>query len=308
MIPWQSRGRASGVIWGGFSEEQQENISLTILEHGIAPIRLPIFVTRAFHNKLLETGIDFYKRYSSHFTPQFLFLEGDRSLETIPNTGILMLIESAFLLIGLMTFMLSIRNNKKVLVPLIWLITGPVASAITVEPPHILRGAIGFPALTLLSGYGLSRLLSLFRGRYYLIFTFIIVALVVFNSFWVLHNILIHRSVHRPWQSDQATSTMVKEILKIKDSYSAVILPDDQYIFFLFYGKIKPMEFLANSKILPESKDIQWERVERLTNIYFKMPYDCPKGGKLNVLYVCKGGEVPQNSNLVKVFYFQDKI
>lgn len=38
------------------------------------------------------------------------------------------------------------------------------------------------------------------------------------------------------------------------------------------------------------------------------MPFDCPKGGKLNVLYVCSGPNIPQNSKVLKIIRYLDKV
>jgi hypothetical protein len=38
------------------------------------------------------------------------------------------------------------------------------------------------------------------------------------------------------------------------------------------------------------------------------MPFACPKSGKLNVLYVCRGGDVPQNSKIIETLYYPDGI
>jgi hypothetical protein len=38
------------------------------------------------------------------------------------------------------------------------------------------------------------------------------------------------------------------------------------------------------------------------------MPFNCPRSGKIGVLYVCSGGEVPQNSKVLETFYYLDKV
>lgn len=69
-----------------------------------------------------------------------------------------------------------------------------------------------------------------------------------------------------------------------------------------------PEQFRQNAEIRSLTKDDHWEPVNRLGNIYFKMPYDCPKGGKLDTLYVCKGSNIPQNSKIIKVIRSQDRV
>ena len=38
------------------------------------------------------------------------------------------------------------------------------------------------------------------------------------------------------------------------------------------------------------------------------MPFDCPKSGKLNVLYICTGPNIPQNSKILNVIRYLDKV
>jgi hypothetical protein len=98
---------------------------------------------------------------------------------------------------------------------------------------------------------------------------------------------------------------LTQKVLNLKNHYSAVAVTDDDYIFYLFYGKISPDDFQKRAEIMPPS-EAKWERVNRLDNIFFKMPFRCPLSGKENVLYVCEGDEVPQNSRLIDTVYFSD--
>jgi len=84
-----------------------------------------------------------------------------------------------------------------------------------------------------------------------------------------------------------------------------VVTKGDDYIFFLFCGKVSPKDFIANSDILPLTQ-AKWDRVDRFYNIYFKMPFDCPKTGKLDTLYVCKGQNIPQNSNIISTIHYPE--
>ncbi|MCR4306068.1 MAG: hypothetical protein NUV73_03215 [Candidatus Daviesbacteria bacterium] len=100
----------------------------------------------------------------------------------------------------------------------------------------------------------------------------------------------------------------MQEVLTLKNRYSAVTIAKDEYIFFLFYGKISPQAFKERATINPALKENSWDRVERIDNIFFKMVYDCPKSGKLDVLYICKGENIPQNSKVLKVIRYLDNV
>lgn len=303
LIPWQSRGRASGALYSYLSPQEANQLEELKIEAGISPIHIPVKLTQAFHNKVRIVGMEFLARYFDHFSPKFLFFQGEAGVERIPLVGQLLLIEILFLSLGII-----VNRN---MIPIIWLVAAPVASALTVGEPHITRASIMIPPLALLSGFGFYQLLSFFRNR---ILKTIIVVLVLFaflySVLFVLNQLFVHKSVHQPWIREQINKLMAKEVFQLKDKYKAVVISrtDNEYMFFLFYNQITPKEFVANSDITQESRENQWKRVNRLYNIYFKMPFDCPKSGKLNVLYICTGPNIPQNSKVIKVIRYLDKV
>lgn len=308
LIPWQSRGRASGVFSVGISAEDQQDLDESIRGAGLSSVKPPIVITRAFNNKVNTAVLNLVDRYGKHFSPEYLFLKGDASLETTPRLGVLLLIESVFFFVGLLLLFADSRRRALKFVVLAWLLVGPIASALTVGGPHIVRGAIGLPPFALISGYGASRVINFSRVPYKRLVILLVAAAVLGNALFALNQIFVQKPTHRPWDSDQATKEMTQTVLSLKDKYDAIAIPDDQYIFFLYYGKTAPKEFLAAAEIAAVTQDNHWEPVERLGNIFFKMPYACPKGGKLNVLYVCKGLNIPQNAKVVKVIRFQDDV
>ena len=52
----------------------------------------------------------------------------------------------------------------------------------------------------------------------------------------------------------------------------------------------------------------KWEYVNEFKKLVFKMPTNCPKIGRLQMLYVCKGVEIPQNSIVLDVIRFSDGV
>ena len=175
--------------------------------------------------------------------------------------------------------------------------------------PHINRASLMIIGLAVISAFGFWQLLNLFSNKKAkLIFGSVFFLLFLFNSLYILNQIFVQKPVSKPWVSEQVNKLLVEEVLKLKDRYQAVTLPKDEYIFFLFYGQIRPQDFLQRSSIKSPARGHSWDRVERLDNIYFNMVFDCPKGGKLEVLYVCRGENIPQNSKVLKVIRFLDGV
>lgn len=305
LIPWQNRGRAQQEAWKGLDSKQENRLQELYVEAGTSPNRIPAIFTHIFHNPLRVSIEDFLYRYSNHFSPKFLFFEGEAATEKIPDMGLIPLILIFFLPFGLLT-LLNFKGKHAAFFVLAWLLIAPIPSALTVEAPHINRASLMIPPLAIISAYGFWQFLNLFKKK--IIILPIVVILFLLNSLYGLNQMFIQKPVSKPWISEQVNKKMVAEVLKIRDQYKAVAIPKDEYIFFLFYGKIPPQKFLSDSSIKPAIRENSWDRVERFENIYFNMPYDCPKGGKLNVLYICKGPNIPQNSNVLKSIKYLDGV
>lgn len=311
LIPWQSRGRASGVLYSGLSSEEANQLEELKIEAGISPIHIPVKLTQIFHNKIRISTLGFLERYTNHFSPKFLFFQGEAGIERIPLTGQLLLIELLLLPLGIVTMLINPNNRKTAGLIFGWLLAAPVASALTVGEPHINRASIMIPSLALISGFGFSQILSFANNKLVkLVVLIILISLFAGSILFVLNQLFVHKSVHQPWIREQVNKIMVQDVYKLKDQYKAVVISktDNEYIFFLFYNQITPSYFTLNADITKESKIDQWHRVNRFTNIYFKMPFDCPKSGQLNVLYICTGLNIPQNSKVIRVIRFLDNI
>lgn len=307
LIPWQNRGRAEAVAWKSLNGTQQNRLQELLVEAGTSPVRIPSIITRSFHNKFRISLEDFLYRYSNHFSPKFLFFEGEAAIERIPDMGVLPLIFIFFLPFGFLTI-LNYTNKQSSLFVLAWMIISPLPSALTLGEPHINRGSLMIVPLSIISAYGFYQFINLFSGRLKTASLFIITSLFFFNSFYSLNQIFVQKPVNKPWYTEQVNKEMVSEVFKLKDRYAAVAIPKNEYMFFLFYQKISPPDFIKRASIREATRENSWDRVERLDNIYFNMAYDCPKGGKINVLYICKGANIPQNSKLLKVIRYWDNV
>ncbi|MFC1600699.1 hypothetical protein ACFL25_01315, partial [Patescibacteria group bacterium] len=297
------RGRASEEVWK-LDQERVKVMEEYYHAAGISQIKIHPRVTWLLHNKYTYSALDFSERYLDHFSPQFLFFKGEASDENIPGMGVLLLVEMILLPLGLISFLSKNKNGKSLLL-FAWLLISPIPSALTKGGAHINRASLMIVPLSIFSGYGLGIISDIRYKRLKIlaiIFTFLFT---IWSILYSLHQIFIVKPILRSWYKQQVNRELTQKVLSYKDEYSSVVVTDDDYIFYLFYGKVKPNEFLGNADIKPAS-EAKWERVDRWGNIYFKMPYRCPLSGKEKVLYVCKGDEVPQNSELVDIVYYSD--
>ena len=269
---------------------------------GISELRIHPRITWFLHNKYSHTAIEFSKRYLSHFSPSFLFFEGEASGEAIPGMGVLLLVEIILLPAGILFLF---KDKKKWPLVFAWLILAPIPSSLTTGGAHINRASLMIVPISILSGYGFWGLTNFRSRKINILLTFILAIVVLWSFLLTLHQIFVVKPYYRPWYRKQVNRELTEKVLSLRGKYDAVAVNDDDYIFYLFYGKIPPYEFTHNAEIIALHED-RWERVERLYNIYFKMPFNCPLSGKEKVLYVCRGDEVPQNSRLIDLVYYKD--
>jgi len=306
LISPANRGRAGEDIWKGISAIESDRLEQLYIGAGISTIKIPARLTWFFHNKYELTVFDFLQRYSEHFNLDFLFFNGEASLQRVPDMGVLLFVDILFLPFGFLYILKRDKNQSGKLV-LAWLFISPVASALTVGGAVMNRASMMIVPLSILSSYGFYSAYRFTYPKYRNAIFGIMIFGIAASCLYSLNQIFIQKPYDRPWYKQTVNESLTKEILRLKDSYKAVVTPDDDYIFFLFYGKISPKDFLKNADIEPATS-VTWERVNRLGNIYFKMPFKCPKSGKLNVLYVCAGGDVPQNSKIIETFYYPDGV
>jgi len=266
-----------------------------------------LIITRIFHNKIVLFSLNIAKRYFEHFNPVYLFLEGNPNLPkySVPGVGLFYFFEAVAILLGLI--FLTKVNKKAGLFFLFWILISVIPSSLTIETPNPIRTLIGLPAWEVICAIGLWRIIEAVPNKYKRT-AFVLFALVGFTHlayFW--HQYSLHKLIHQPWYSDVGVKEMVLEVKKLENDYNKIVISKDPYIFFLFYNKVKPKDFIRSSDIIPEEIGI-WERVNSFGKIIFKMPMDCPKIGRLNVLYICRGGEILINSKLIKVIYFNDRV
>lgn len=101
----------------------------------------------------------FISNYAAHWSPEFLFLTGDRELRHGAGTGVLTWAEGLGLLIGIP--ILLVRRTKEDLVWVLWLLLFPVSASLTREGiPHALRAIVALPAMQAVAGIGWAALVN----------------------------------------------------------------------------------------------------------------------------------------------------
>lgn len=188
---------------------------------------------------------DFVKNYLTHFSPRFLFLNGDTNPRSqIPGYGQIYLVEIPFLILGLMILI----KSKKVLyyLPLIALILAPIPAALTRESPHALRAILVAPSLAIISAIGIDYFVKFFNKYSKAVAAGVV--LIYLLAFGVYFKDFI--SVY-PAQSASDWQYEYKEIFTNQKEGFVTEKYAQPYIFALFYLKYPPDKFRQTVKYNP---------------------------------------------------------
>src|SRR3990167_3108152 len=215
-----------------------------IREDGIS--KAPVFLTRAFHNKVINYSLTFASNYFDYFSGKFLFVQGGLpNWYKVPGLGLIYIVELPFILIGL--FYLFFSKNRYHKFPLMCLILAPVTAAFTVDDtPNIQRAIVMFPMIELMAVYGFISFMNRFSGSGRKVLTVFFTLLLFLNFFYFIHQYFIHSQVHRNWYRNEGFGQMVNLVKKDYARYDKIIITKSLggvYPLVLFYMKYDPNQY-----------------------------------------------------------------
>src|SRR3989344_4727435 len=272
---------------------------VSLFTYNAARLFVPLWfawLVRALHNKPVEYGLDFLRRYSSHFSPEFLFFSGDpvRPRYRVPDIGQLLWIEIPFLVIGLYW---TVKKRHWWL--LVWLLLAPLPAALTFETPSAIRSYLMIGPLVLMIGFGLEKAKKLWP---------LIFILFVYNLIHYLDAYFVHAPVHQPYEWQGGYKELVGRVNQLMPNYDRAEITDSRgtaYIYFLFYTQYDPPQWQDQAKAaLTDPDKFGFTTINHLENLSFvgeKCPAKIPEDG---VLYVCTQEDHPKSGFTV----FKDTI
>jgi len=216
-----------------------------IREDGIS--KTPVFLTRVFHDKVINYSLAFVSNYFDYFSGKFLFIQGGLpNWYKVPGLGLIYIVELPFILIGL--FYLFFSKNRYHKFPLIWLILAPVTAAFTVDDtPNIQRAIVMFPMIELMAAYGFIFFMNRFSGSGRKVLTVFLTLLLFLNFSYFTHQYFIHSQVHRNWYRNEGFGKMVGTVKKDYNKYDRIIVTKSYggiYPLILFYMQYDPATYL----------------------------------------------------------------
>ncbi|MFA5932965.1 MAG: glycosyltransferase family 39 protein [Microgenomates group bacterium] len=260
-----------------------------------------------FHNYFFTYSKSYFKHYTDHMSPDFLFISGGslkRNEE--PNMGQMYRFEIITLLLGLYFLFRNKFKDSEIII--LWFIVAPIASSLTFQTPDAHRSHNMVIPLILVSGSGLGFLIEkiwqikkIFRSIFLILLFFII-------SFFVvdyMDNYYVHLPKEYALEWEYGFSQMVPYVLENQNKYQKIVITDryDQpYILLLFYSKYDPTKYQRMIKKEGDNK-FGFTTVTNFDKYEFRPVSQEEVLNDRNTLFVGTGEEIKQG-NVLKTINF----
>jgi len=221
-----------------------------------------VWWSRFLHHRWIYIGRQFLTNYLSHFSPHFLFLQGDKNLRH--HTGFggeLYLLLLPILLIGL--YQLLRKFNQLSAFLLVWLLTAPLAAAVPYQVPHASRAIYMIIPLVIICAVGLVVFFNFIRSSvcrklptsYFLLPTSYFLFLIL-NINVYLHDYFKHYPFRSAFYWQDGYQRLIRYLREEQGNYEKIYITQDYRLpslYGLFY-------------LQPSAEKIQTQQGSRLEN------------------------------------------
>lgn len=258
------------------------------------------FISKVIHNRRLGYASSYISHYLDNLSPNFLFIKGDGNPKfSIQDVGQLYLWDLPFFVLGAL-FLFKKREGFWWIIPL-WLIIGIIPAATARETPHALRVETTLPTFQILSAFGFITFLSIFKKAWVLPLTLFILAL-NFTYFYHGYFASYPSEFSGEWQYGYKDS--VDYVKKNENKYDQINITDQlgrPYIYYLFYGKIKPSDFRGSADIKRDA--FGFVNINGFSKYKFGEDLNSFNDKNKKTLYIDVPKSIPQNADILKKFY-----
>lgn len=226
-------------------------------------------------NRRVVYAKEIIANYLSHYNPNWLFIEGDSITlrHQPPFMGRLYLWELPFIFLGIY-FLLFGKFNKKIKYLIItWFVITPLPAAITWDVPNGVRTLNLIFPYTVFTSIGLIYFFSkvdnlkvklLFQSLLKFIAVASISVIILISLFYYVVQYFVQYNYFSSQEWQYGYKELIQEVNKEDSSYDKIIISnnkplDQSYIFFLFYKKYPPKEYLEKVN-LTYTQGYEWSR------------------------------------------------
>ncbi|MDO8639254.1 MAG: glycosyltransferase family 39 protein [Candidatus Daviesbacteria bacterium] len=232
-------------------------------------------------------------QYSWHFSPEYLFISGDKNPRLSSQvTGEFYKIDAIFLILGVVYVIY--KRTKESLIVLFWAFLAPLPSSLVAEAPHAARASFMMGSWHLIAALGFYFIMQLVRKAVWKV-GMVMVSVGILTSLFInyLNGYYGEYTVRYAIDWQYGMKQVVEYVKMNGDKYEQVYMTDirsQPYIFFLFYLKTSLPEYL-NTVIYNRGDSKSFSTVSIFDKYYFggwdpieSMPYR-------GVLYVVSPSE-----------------
>ena len=301
-----SRDSSSRYYWVSILDQG----AISYLDNARNTSTLPGVLTNLIYNRYGYFLTNFLINYFSHFSVQFLFINGGSNFQfSLPNFGLMYLVELPFFILGLYKLKDFGKAGK---VFLLWMLLAPIPAAITRESPHALRSIFLSGVIQVISAVGFVAVLDKaknFSKSIRNIFLLGYLVLVIFSvSFFSYRYFTDYPEKYsQSWQYGYKQA--IAEVGKYGAGESIYFTKKygEPHIFYLFYTKYDPDKYQNNPGLL-RYENSNWRWVDRLDNLTFLNDWEIKDKLKesSNAVLITSPGNYPDNKEVLKSIYFLD--
>ncbi len=238
---------------------------------------LPKYICTLTHNKYLALVAKYTANYTSHYSPQLLFISGSPDGEQmVKGRGFLYFFQLPFIIVGII-FMGKNRKSVQSRIILPWLLIYPLASASTgFETPG--RQAIAMPVWEIITATGVFCVLDylkqwknwVFKASF--IFCFTVILIFQFGKFVVDYFYIYPQTSGKYFR--YGYNNLFSYLKTQENNYDKIVISNKldashQYIFLLFYSKVDPKQYQGQAYSDRHFNEQGWVEVERIGKYYF---------------------------------------
>lgn len=233
----------------------------------------PIFVLAS--NKLGALFVQIESNFLQLISPEFLFLQGGANhAHNITGFGNFYPIMFFGLAAGLYYLFTRPQVWQKLLGG--WLLAASVAPMLTFQANHTIRFSPAYPAIEILSVYGIIKLLQLMHKYLSKKLLLTLVFMFIMGLSYNVYRFLVNYYYYFPTTDASYWSWQMKTLVywlnNQRTHYDAIYFQDESYspyIYFLFYEPGNPAELAQRIEYYPIDEE-GFRHVQRLDNIYFQ--------------------------------------
>ena len=225
--------------------------------------------------------------YLSHFNPAWLFMNSGNEPHKVPGFGLLHHWTAPFIVIGIISFFTTRFPRKTKQLIFLWLLTAPVAGAITTDAPHALRSYTMLPMWEIFTGLGIMRAYGSVKnviGKKLFVISISCITILSITFFYINYFTILPKVQSGSFQFP--ASEVMKFVLHQEKSYTKIIFSNQEqlyqsYMYFLFYSRYHPSAYLKEGGTKSggfaqihtigkyEFRPINWDREDKEKNILY---------------------------------------